>query len=360
MKIISVVGARPQFIKAASISREIKKRNGRNTEIDEIIVHTGQHYDDNMSKVFFDQLEIRPPDHNLGVSACSHGKQTGMMLERIEEVLLTENPDWVVVYGDTNSTLAGSLAASKLHIPIAHVEAGLRSFNRMMPEEINRVSTDHVSDLLFCPTDTALRNLANEGIIKDAYNVGDVMYDLVLYYLALAEKRSKIQKDLKCGPGEYYLATVHRAENTDDPGRLEEILEALNALDLAVVFPVHPRTGKVMEKLGLDLPNLRMIEPVSYLDMLVLEENAKIIFTDSGGIQKEAYFLQVPCVTLRDETEWVETVKSGKNILTGADGSRIKKAAEQSMDERARVYPGFYGDGKASEKVLNVLIDHVK
>jgi len=348
MKVLSVVGARPQFIKAAPVSRELRK------EHEEVLVHTGQHYDYFMSAVFFDELGIPEPDYNLGVGSASHGRQTGEMLIRIEEVLLKERPDWVLVYGDTNSTLAGALAAAKLHIPVAHVEAGLRSFNREMPEEINRVLTDHVSDLLFCPTETAVRNLAREGITEGVHNVGDVMYDVVLHNIGIAEQRSHILERLGIEPKAYLLATVHRPQNTDRAENLRSILSAFNALDELIVFPAHPRTSEAIERLGYPLrSHIKFIEPVSYLDMLVLEKHARLILTDSGGVQKEAYFFGVPCLTLREETEWVETVEAGWNVLVGADEERIVEAVRefQPIGKRAAIF----GDGRASERIAELL-----
>lgn len=323
MKIASVVGARPNFIKLAPVSRELRKR------FDEIIIHTGQHYDYEMDKIFFDDMGIPAPKYHLGVGSGSHGRQTGEMLKRIEEVLRQEKPDAALVFGDTNSTLAGALCAAKLHIKVAHVEAGLRSYNRMMPEEINRVLVDHCSDLLLCPTTTAVENLRREGITSGVFQSGDVMVDAQKDCLMLAEKSSRILEDLDLQPGGYYLATVHRAENTDHPGRLRSIIEALEELG-DVVFPCHPRAEKFMKQLGLWkglTGRVKVIKPVGYLDMLVLEKNARKILTDSGGVQKEAYLLGVPCITLREETEWVETVADGWNVLAGADRERIASMA---------------------------------
>lgn len=314
--VLTIVGARPQFIKAAVVSRALRAQPG----VREVLVHTGQHYDDNMSRVFFEELEIPEPDYHLGIGGGTHGQNTGRMLEALEEVLLQERPDWVLVYGDTDSTLAGALAAAKLHIPVAHVEAGLRSFNRRMPEEINRVLTDHVSDLLFAPTEVAVRNLLREGIPSDKIHlVGDVMYDAALYYGEKAERESQVLRRLGLVPKGYVLATLHRAENTDDPERLRVVLQALAQVnkEVPVVLPVHPRTRKRAEAFGLDhlLGEVLAIEPVGYLDMVMLEKNARVIATDSGGVQKEAFFHRVPCVTLREETEWVELVELGWNRL---------------------------------------------
>jgi UDP-N-acetylglucosamine 2-epimerase len=325
MKILTVVGARPQFIKLAPLSK-ILRENG----INEIIVHTGQHYDENMNDLFFKELEIPEPDYNLGIGSGSHGEQTGRMLIEIEKIILKENPDLVIVYGDTNSTLAGALAASKLHIKLAHVEAGLRSFNKRMPEEINRVLTDHVSDILFCPTQTAVENLKNEGITNGVYLVGDLMFDALLHFSKISDMKSNILERLNIKPKEYYLATIHRAENTDNYERLKNILTAFSKLDEMVVFPIHPRTRKMINYYGLDglleNDNVKVIDPVGYLDMLKLEKNAKAILTDSGGVQKEAFWLKVPCITLRDETEWIETVNLGWNRLIGSNVEKILKA----------------------------------
>ncbi len=358
MKLIDVVGARPQFIKVAPILRAIQRYNERHPDspIHEVLVHTGQHYDHEMSGVFFDDLGLKPPDYHLGVGSGTHGYQTGEMLKRIEEVLLWEKPDLVMVYGDTNSTLAGALAAAKLHIPVAHVEAGLRSFNRRMPEEINRVLTDHLSDLLFCPTRTAVENLRQEGITEGVHLVGDVMYDAVLQYMALAEKKSRILEHLGLEPGGYALATIHRAENADNPERLRAIFAGLEAVareGLPVVLPLHPRTRKQADTLGLWPNSVRALEPVSYLDMLVLEKNARVILTDSGGVQKEAFFFRVPCVTMREETEWVETVEAGWNTLVGCDPEQIRQAALTAQPGAESVWP--YGDGKAAERITGVI-----
>jgi len=358
LKIINIVGARPQFIKLAPILRAIEKHNQNHPEcpIQEVLVHTGQHYDYEMSQVFFDELGLKAPDYHLGVGSGTHGYQTGEMLKRIEEVLLKEKPDLVMVYGDTNTTLAGALAAAKLHIPVAHVEAGLRSFNRKIPEEINRVLTDHISDLLFCPTQTAVENLRREGIEKGVHLVGDVMYDAVLLYLDLAEKKSQIMEQLGLKPKSYALATVHRAENTDQLERLWAIFEGLERVakeGLPVVLPLHPRTQKQLNALGIHPKKVQVLDPVSYLDMLVLEKNARVILTDSGGVQKEAFFFRVPCVTLREETEWVETVEAGWNTLVGYDPKRIVKVAFEARSGRESVWP--YGDGQAAKKIVSAL-----
>jgi UDP-GlcNAc3NAcA epimerase len=358
VKILTVVGARPQFVKAAMVSRAIAVHNqrGQGPRIAEEIVHTGQHYDPAMSQVFFDELDIPEPAVNLAIGSGSHAETTARMLEGIEREIAARRPDWVLLYGDTNSTLAGALAAAKLHVPVAHVEAGLLSFNRQMPEEINRVLTDHVSDLLFCPTKTAVENLAREGITRGVYQVGDVMYDAALVFGEIARQRSTILVQLGLKPKGYYLATVHRAENTDDRGRLLGILQGLSELarELPVVFPVHPRTRKCIRDQGLPAhgDSIRMIEPVSFLDMIRLEQEAKVILTDSGGVQKEAYFHGVPCVTLRDETEWVETVEAGWNHLTGVRPERIVRAAR---DGRSGMTIGQYGTGRTAASVLDLL-----
>jgi len=316
-----------------------------------------------MSQIFFDELDISEPDLNLGVGSGSHGWQTGQMLVRIEEVLLEEKPDFVMVYGDTNSTLAGALAAVKLHIPMAHVEAGLRSFNREMPEEHNRVLADHCADVLFCPTQTAVDNLAREGITNGVHLVGDTMYDAVLQFSSIARKRSTILEDLDLEPKTYLLTTIHRPYNTDIQDNLHNIFQAFAEIDEVIVFPVHPRTSKKITALERAFPpekvpgNLKMIEPVGYLDMLVLEENARLILTDSGGMQKEAYFFGVPCITLRPETEWVETVESGWNVVGGSDTESILAAYERLGGSSPGSRPTLYGDGRASLEVVRYLIE---
>ena len=360
IRIVSIVGARPQFIKAAVISRSISRYNQRSQcKIDELIIHTGQHYDDNLSRVFFEELDIPRPDYDLEVGSSSHGRQTGLMLEGIERVLEEQKPDFVVVYGDTNSTLAGALAAAKLHIPVAHVEAGLRSFNRKMAEEINRVVADHVSDILLCPTKLAVDNLANEGIKRGVHQVGDVMYDSMLYYSKMAESlEDNVLKKLGVEKGSYYLATIHRAENTDDRKRLWQIIEGLNAVSekYPVILPLHPRTIGFVDKYGLRFSErISVIEPVSYLEMAALEKNARLILTDSGGVQKEAYFLGVGCVTLRNETEWSELVDCGWNRLAGADRDSIVKSATEAEKLSELKKESFYGDGNAGEKIVDIL-----
>lgn len=362
LRIISVVGARPQFIKAAAVSRAIAQRNREPSScpIVEKIVHTGQHYDDNMSQVFFDEMDIPQPDYNLGVGSASHGAQTGRMLECLEEVLVQENPDCVLVYGDTNTTLAGALAASKRHIPVGHVEAGMRSYNRRMPEEINRVVADHLSELLFCPTETAVKNLEREGIRRGVHLVGDVMYDCALFYATKARAiEQRVMNDLKIRPKSYHLATIHRAENTDDRERLARIAVALGTLgapDCPVVFPMHPRTLSRTRSHGVVFgDHVRVIEPVSYLTMVVLQRNARMIITDSGGVQKEALFYAVPCVTLREETEWPETLQNGWNRLlppTEDIKDKLRAVTEEPTGPPTRPF----GSGTASNEIVRVLL----
>ncbi len=350
MKVVTVVGARPQFIKAAAFSRALRR------EHEEVLVHTGQHYDPNLSGVFFQELEIPKPNHYLGVGSGSHGRMTGQMLERLEPVLEREAPDWVVVFGDANSTLAGALTAAKLHLPLAHVEAGLRSGDRSMPEEINRVVADHLADLLFAPTDAAMAHLAREGLAARARLTGDIMYDSLLQHLPLAEERSTLIQQLGLARGEYVLATAHRAANTDDLAAFERILDALALLDEPVVFPMHPRARLALASSDLETAsNVRVIEPVGYLDMLMLERNARVVITDSGGVQKEAYLLGVPAVSLREETEWEETLSSGWNVLAGTDPQRIVEAArrDRPQGEPANVF----GDGHAAERMVQLLRD---
>jgi UDP-GlcNAc3NAcA epimerase len=348
MKILTIVGARPQFIKAAPFSQAVRQRHA------EVLVHTGQHYDPQMSDVFFEELALPRPDHHLGVGSGSHGRQTAQMLERAEDVIRSEAPDVTVVYGDTNSTLAGALAAAKLGVPVAHVEAGLRSFVRDMPEEINRVVADRVATHLFAPTETAVRNLEREGIVDGVRLTGDIMYDALLRHAPIAAERSSIVRELALEPGGYVLATVHRAANTDDPHRLGEIIDALTLLHAPVVLPLHPRTRAALAATDIEVePSVRIIEPVGYLDMLALEQGARMIATDSGGVQKEAYLLGVPCTTLREETEWVETLEGGWNVLAGAEAERILAAAKR--ERPAGDPPPIFGDGKAAGRMVEAL-----
>ena len=353
-KVITVIGARPQFIKASMISKQMKD------VFEEIIVHTGQHYDNNMSDIFFEQLEIPKPNYNLHIGSGSHGQQTGRMLEEIEKIILIEKPDYVLVYGDTNSTLAGALAASKLLIPVIHVEAGLRSFNKSMPEEQNRILTDHISTILFCPTEVAVNNLKNENITNNVYQVGDVMCDSVLFYSKLAMYKIKkldikpIYEERKVN--NWYLTTIHRAENTFDDKNLIQILKVLNELDEMVIFPVHPRIKKMIDKLqeNNNYTNIYFIEPVDYLTMLYLTKNAKKVITDSGGLQKECYILDIPCITVRNQTEWVETLNKGYNVLAKPEYNDLKeKIANSKIIDNNKI--NYYGDGHCSEKIVEIL-----
>ena len=377
MKLVTILGARPQFIKAAVVSRALRdlgRKNGGGA-LQEVIVHTGQHYDANMSQVFFDEMDIPRPTHSLNIGSGSHGAQTGAMLASIETVLLAEKPDWVLVYGDTNSTLAGALAAAKLHLPVAHVEAGLRSFNRRMPEEINRVMTDHVSQVLFCPTQTAIANLKQEGLpsphlpsIHVEYS-GDVMYEAAQFYAKLAPKLSSVAK-LGLASKSFILATIHRAETTDDPAVLERVLEILLKVGTEfapVVWPIHPRTRNLLDQRGRlktlqqsSGERLKLVDPVGFLDMVALEKGARLILTDSGGVQKEAYFHQTPCVTLRTETEWVELLDAGWNQIAATDPERVWKAVSIAWKEdwKKRPRPELYGRGNAGELIVTWLCDH--
>lgn len=348
MKIVTVVGARPQFIKAATVSRQLRK----DSDVQEILLHTGQHYDVNMSEIFFRELDIPEPDYNLEAGSGSHAVQTGMMLQGVEEILLKEKPDWTLVYGDTNSTLAGSLASVKLKIPVAHVEAGLRSFNRDMPEEINRIVTDRISDLLFAPTQTAVRNLSGEGLAGLTLFTGDVMFDSLLYYREKIRSQPELYR-IQGIPGKYYLATVHRAENTDDPETLRRLFHTFGQADLPVVIPIHPRTRKMIGE-SMSVPsNILLIEPLGYLNMISLTGNAVKVLTDSGGLQKEAYFLGVPCITLRDETEWIETLHDGWNTVSGTRPEAILEA----LHKPAPTLPQHreFGDGTAAHRILEAL-----
>jgi len=361
MKIITIIGARPQFIKAAAVSRAIRQHNQQSDQkIQEIIIHTGQHFDKNMSDVFFSELEIPKPYYNLEIANLSHGAMTGRMLEAIEAVLQEQQPDVVLIYGDTNSTLAGALAAGKMHIPVAHVEAGLRSFNNKMPEEINRILSDKISNFLFCPTETAVETLKNEGITDGVHNVGDVMYDVTLHYREKAKAQINLNQ-WRVTEGNYVLCTIHRAENTDNTVRLQSILEALReiAKETPVLLPIHPRTKQLLHNVGKEewLDSITILEPLSYLEMLRLEMSAKAILTDSGGMQKEAFFHRVPCITMRDETEWVETVILGWNNIAGADKEKIVKAfhalGEMSVANNIR---SPYGTGNSANQILDILL----
>ena len=357
MKILTIVGARPQFVKAAALSRELGKHN----EIEEVIVHTGQHFDKGMSDVFFNEMEIPHPKYNLNIHSLQHGAMTGRMLEGIEELIIKETPDILLVYGDTNSTIAGALAARKLHTKVAHVEAGLRSFNMKMPEEINRILTDRISDVLFCPTDTAINNLKKEGFDNfDSKLVrsGDVMQDAAIYYSKQSAEKSTILSDLNVT--EFVLATVHRAENTDDVANLTNIVEALNSIhaETPVVLPLHPRTKKIIADHGLQL-NVNLIDPVGYFDMVELLKHCKLVMTDSGGVQKEAFFFQKPCITLREQTEWVELVENGFNWIVGTDLDKITAAYQLASNATLDFSVDLYGEGKAAQVISHELLDFI-
>jgi UDP-GlcNAc3NAcA epimerase len=376
MKIITIIGARPQIIKAAALSRAVEKRK---SEISEIIVHTGQHYDEKMSDVFFTELNIPRPDYNLNVGSGQHGKQTAIMISGIEEILEKEKPQCIILYGDTNSTLAGAIAASKIHVPVVHIEAGLRSFNKSMPEEVNRIMCDHVSTLLFSPTMAGYNNLIKEGFngnAEEPYNIdnpkichcGDVMYDNSLYFSSIAREKVSILADNGLNENNYILSTIHRNNNTDEPERLNALFSALQKISessgLAVVLPLHPRTAKMLEhnldqklyeKIKVD-KLFKIIPPASFLEMIILEQNAKLIMTDSGGVQKEAYFFKKPCVILRPETEWTELVENGNNILADADEQKIISAFEKLTSKKAFTYPQLFGDGKAAEFICEEII----
>ena len=354
LNIATIIGARPQFVKAAPVSRILRQTHN------EFLIHTGQHYDDNMSQLFFDELGIPHPDINLDIGSGPHGEQTGKMLVALEKVLLQQKPDLVLIYGDTNSTLAGAVVAGKLLLPVAHVEAGLRSFNRTMPEEINRILADRVSELLFCPTQTAVQHLAAEGIAQGVHLTGDVMYDAALRFGELAEEKNSVLQRLQVEPQNYLLATCHRPQNTDLRENLESIVSAFIESGEQVIFPVHPRTRVFLEQFGLTdrlrgTERVRLIEPVGFLEMIQLEQNAKKILTDSGGVQKEAYFYGVPCITLREETEWIETVIDGWNLLVGADKSKILSAIAGFHPSQPQ--SRHYGDGHAGEKIAEIIHD---
>ena len=386
MKVMSIVGARPQFIKTAPVIRAIERNNEKKPfKIQHILMHTGQHYDENMSRIFFDELEIPRPEYNLEVGSGTHGEQTARMMQRIEEVLIKERPSMTILYGDTNSTLAGGLVAAKLNMPVAHVEAGLRSYNKRMPEEINRIVTDHASNVLFCPTVNAVNNLRKEGFVNIVdisndtktdpgrsydssrplvINVGDVMFDSIINYAGLADVRSNILAKYDLKKKGYVLVTIHRAENTDNKKRLKDIFEALKKInkDVKIILPIHPRTRNAVKESRIDVSGLKIIEPISYLDMICLEKNAKVICTDSGGMQKEAYFCKVPCITIRDETEWEETLESGWNRLVEADSDRIQTCMEDVISDSWDTKPQVnqYGDGKAAEKIYRVIFSVCK
>ncbi len=351
MKLLTIIGARPQFIKAAALSREISKHN----QINEIIVHTGQHFDANMSEIFFNQMKIPEPDYNLEINSLSHGAMTGKMLEKIEKVLFKENPDWVLVFGDTNSTIAGALASKKLHIKVAHVEAGLRSYNRNMPEEINRILTDRISDILFCPTDAAVKNLQNEGFENSNCEIvkcGDVMLDAALFYSELSHKPNFEV------PDKFILSTIHRAENTDNLKRLRSIFKAFEKIsnEIPIILPLHPRTQKIIQNLKMKVSIIKIVKPVGYLEMIWLLQNCSLVMTDSGGMQKEAFFFKKPCITLRDETEWVELVDNCYNIVAGADSNIIYSSYKEMKNKSLLFDKNFYGNGNASKIMIQELL----
>ncbi len=352
LKILTIVGARPQFIKACMLSKEFV----RDDVVEEIIVHTGQHYDSSMSDIFFEQLQIPKPHYHLAVGSHSHGKQTGKMLIELERIMIKEQPDLVLVYGDTNSTLAGALAAAKLLIPVAHVEAGLRSFNKRMPEEQNRILTDHLSTLLFCPTDAAVEHLKQESITEGVHQTGDIICDTVNFFLPIALEHSSIQKTLELEKDRYFVATIHRAENTKNCQQLMELLNALNSIGEKVLIPIHPRTKKMIATCKMteeEYPQLHVTEPLNYFDMLALVYNAKGVLTDSGGLQKEAYLLKTPCITLRDETEWTETVTAGWNRVVGRDSTKIMEAAKKLQVPKKHIQ--LFGDGQTAKRIVEII-----
>ena len=380
IKIVTIIGARPQIIKAAALSRAIK--NNFSSQITEIIVHTGQHYDDNMSQVFFDELEIPLPNYNLNVGSGNHGKQTATMISAIEDVLLIEKPNAIVLYGDTNSTLAGAMAASKIHIPVIHIEAGLRSFNKSMPEEINRIMCDHVSTLLFSPTKTGYDNLIQEGFLSQTkapysidnpkiYHCGDVMFDNSLFFSKISDVKTSIINDLKLKNNGFILATIHRNNNTDEPIRLNALFKSLNDISinhqLQIVLPLHPRTSNLLDRnLSKDLAeairlnsNFKIISPVSFLEMLALEKNCCLVMTDSGGVQKEAFYFEKPCVILRPETEWIELLENGAALIADADENKIKFSFEQLIAKKDLSFPKLYGDGNAAEFICSEIINQI-
>ncbi len=377
IKLVTIIGARPQIIKAAALSRAIK--NKFSTQITEIIVHTGQHYDANMSQVFFEELQIPQPHYNLNVGSGSHGKQTATMITGIEEILIEEKPNAIVLYGDTNSTLAGAIAASKIHIPVVHIEAGLRSFNKAMPEEVNRIMCDHISTLLFSPTKTGYKNLLNEGFKENnaspyhadnpkIYHCGDVMYDNSLHFSKISDEKTDIIKKLNLTENNFILATIHRNNNTDEPLRLNALFKSLNDISLEnnldVVLPLHPRTAKLLQtnllpELYSEITankKLKIIEPASFLEMIALEKNCKLVMTDSGGVQKEAFYFEKPCIILRPETEWVELVECGTAIICDADETKIKDAYKKLTVAKDLKFPKLYGDGYAAEFICNEIV----
>ena len=380
LKIVTIIGARPQIIKAAALSRAISKHfNGK---IKEVIVHTGQHYDENMSQVFFNELGIPAPDYNLNTGSGSHGKQTALMITGIEEILIKEKPNAIVLYGDTNSTLAGGIAASKIHIPVVHIEAGLRSYNKAMPEEINRIMCDHVSTLLFSPTKTGYDNLVKEGFKTNTiapynadnpkvYHCGDVMLDNSLYFSEIADQKVDLQKKYGVSKGDFILATIHRNNNTDEPSRLTALFDVLNQVSVnhkkAIVLPLHPRTAKLLEQnLSPEVytavknnPGFKIAEPASFIEMIALEKNAMLVITDSGGVQKEAFYFKKPCIILRPETEWVELVNCGAAVIADADKTKIMNAVESYSKQQDLEFPAFYGDGKAAEFICNEMLTHL-
>lgn len=379
-KLLTIIGARPQIIKAAALSRTIQNKFA--ADITEVIVHTGQHYDENMSQVFFDELDIPKPDYNLNAGSGSHGKQTAFMIEGIEEILLKEKPNCIILYGDTNSTLAGAVAASKIQVPVVHIEAGLRSFNKSMPEEINRIVCDHVSTLLFSPTKAGYSNLLKEGFRENnlpphsfdnpkVYHCGDVMYDNSLHFSKVAEERTSILKTLELGYGDFVLATIHRNANTDEPARLNALFSAMNRIanenQIKMIIPLHPRTEKLLTKnLSSELYSqvrtnslMKIIEPVSFLEMIALEKNAKLVMTDSGGVQKEAFFFQKPCVILRPETEWIELVECGSAQVVDADEQKIVDAYSYYSRSAGLKFPELFGDGKAAEFICSEIMKYI-
>jgi UDP-GlcNAc3NAcA epimerase len=381
MKIITIIGARPQIIKAAALSRAIK--NNYSDRITEIIVHTGQHYDENMSQVFFDELAIPHPDYNLNTGSGSHGKQTALMIDKIEEIVVKEQPKAIVLYGDTNSTLAGAIAASKIHVPVVHIEAGLRSFNKAMPEEVNRIICDHVSTLLFSPTITGYTNLLKEGFKENnippytidnpkVFHCGDVMYDNSLYYSGIAEEKTRIIENNNLTKNNFILSTIHRNNNTDEPLRLSALFEALNTIsvenNIDIIIPLHPRTAKLLQtnlkpelyKAVAANNRIKIIQPVSFLEMIALEKNAKVVITDSGGVQKEAFFFKKPCIILRSETEWIELLKCGSAIIADADKTKIIEAYNYFSSAKNLQFPDLFGEGKASDFICESIVKYIK